>query len=281
MVETRRLRLAPVFVLSPSGDRHEQHAGPHAAARIGARRRSRSSPACRCRAARPAVGTRPRSPGLRDPSRPCARRVPPSGAASPSRRRCRGCRRRPARAAACRRATRAPARPVGGRSRAAGASGRVTTNSLPLPRPRLRASIAPPCSATRPRVSDRPMPRPPSERSSADVACENISNSCGSSSGAIPMPLSCTLITASVARHSCLHADQAARIGVLRRVGQQIREDLREAHRIGIDGDRRRREIDDEPVSARLDQRPRGVDRCGEAVLRGRGAPCAAPACRA
>ena len=63
-------------------------------------------------------------------------------------------------------------------------------NSLPLPGPSLRASMVPPCISTSRFTSDRPMPSPPCDRSSAGVACENISKSRGSTSAAMPMPVS-------------------------------------------------------------------------------------------
>ena len=46
-------------------------------------------------------------------------------------------------------------------------------------------------------TTDSPMPRPPCERSSVRLLCTNRSKICGSRSGAIPVPLSLTLITAS------------------------------------------------------------------------------------
>ena len=76
-------------------------------------------------------------------------------------------------------------------------SGRCTTNSLPRPGPSLYASTLPPCIATMPRTSARPMPRPPSERSIELVTCENISNTRVSEAASRPMPSSLTWIAIS------------------------------------------------------------------------------------
>ena len=92
------------------------------------------------------------------------------------------------RPSASHRPPRAPAAPP------ARGSGMYTVNSLPRPRPSLRASTRPPCSSTRPFTSARPMPSPPSERSSAARSCANIVKTLASAPGASPMPLSRTLI---------------------------------------------------------------------------------------
>ena len=65
-------------------------------------------------------------------------------------------------------------------------------NSLPNPRPLLRASTLPPCSSVRPLTNARPIPRPPSERPFTPSICENISNIPVIDSGAIPIPSSFT-----------------------------------------------------------------------------------------
>jgi hypothetical protein len=59
----------------------------------------------------------------------------------------------------------------------------------------------PPCSCTRPRLSARPMPSPPSrDRSSAADTCENIVKISRAGAGDRPMPLSRTRSTTSPAR---------------------------------------------------------------------------------
>ena len=52
-------------------------------------------------------------------------------------------------------------------------TGRRTTNSAPLPRPSLWASIVPPCRWTSARVIARPSPSPPNCRLTAPSPCSN------------------------------------------------------------------------------------------------------------
>ena len=75
------------------------------------------------------------------------------------------------------------------------ARGKRTTNSLPLPGPPLEAVTDPLWSSTRRRTSVRPIPSPPCARSSDRSACTNMSKMYGSTSGAIPMPVSRTATT--------------------------------------------------------------------------------------
>ena len=93
---------------------------------------------------------------------------------------------------------------------------------------------------TRLRTSVRPMPSPPCERRVDRSTCMNMSNTCDSRFGAMPMPLSLTLTMASPLSTPGGHPDHAAVVGVFRRVVQQIREHLREPHRVAGDADRRR-----------------------------------------
>ena len=79
----------------------------------------------------------------------------------------------------------------------AAAAGRRTVNVLPRSGPSLCAATVPPCSSVSVRTSDRPSPRPPCERSEPRGPCTNISNTCGSSAGSIPRPLSRTRSTTS------------------------------------------------------------------------------------
>lgn len=75
------------------------------------------------------------------------------------------------------------------------ARGSVTVNVLPVPGPSLAAAIVPPWSSHRLRAIVRPMPSPPCARSIVRSPWTNISNSCGSNSGAIPGPRSRTSTT--------------------------------------------------------------------------------------
>ena len=68
-------------------------------------------------------------------------------------------------------------------------------NSLPLPGPSLATVTLPSCISTSERTTVSPIPRPPRDRESVWSAWTNISKSLGRSSGAIPIPLSMTLIT--------------------------------------------------------------------------------------
>src|SRR6185369_9120828 len=77
------------------------------------------------------------------------------------------------------------------------ASGKRTSNSLPLPTPSLLAAIVPPCSSTSLRASDRPMPCPPCACGLADSTCPNMSKIRSMCSSAMPMPVSLTLTTSA------------------------------------------------------------------------------------
>ncbi len=70
--------------------------------------------------------------------------------------------------------------------------GKTTMNSLSRPKPSLITCTMPPWSSTSARTIDKPIPRPPSERSSVPVACVNKSKMKGCSSGSIPTPRSFT-----------------------------------------------------------------------------------------
>src|SRR5215467_4437202 len=66
-------------------------------------------------------------------------------------------------------------------------------NSLPMPGPSLRASTLPPCISTNRLTMDSPMPSPLCVFSSDRPTWVNISNTLGSMSGGMPMPVSLTL----------------------------------------------------------------------------------------
>ena len=95
------------------------------------------------------------------------------------------------------------------------------------------------------------MPRP-----SRPVDCDcsaraNSSNTRASMSGAMPMPSSRTRITALSASRVDGQPDVAARLGVFRRVVEQVGCDLRDALRIGFEVERRRgdRELQSVPAA--------------------------------
>ena len=76
-------------------------------------------------------------------------------------------------------------------------AGSRTMNSLPLPGPSLIAVTLPPCISASERAMVRPMPSPPSERARERSPWAKSSNIFGILSGAIPMPVSRTLMTRS------------------------------------------------------------------------------------
>ena len=77
------------------------------------------------------------------------------------------------------------------------ADGEADDELAAAPTPSLEAATLPPCSSTRRRTRVRPIPSPPWLRSSDRSAWVNRSKTRGSSSGAIPMPVSRTRTTAS------------------------------------------------------------------------------------
>ena len=189
-------------------------------------------------------------------------RAPPR--ATPPRPRCR---RRPARAgprapAACpgstddRRGRIAPS-PVTSSSPAS-----VTTNSLPLPGPLLCASTVPSCSVTSDLTMLSPRPRPPSDRSRPWRPCTNRSNTTGSISRRMPMPVSLTATRSISALALGGDGDRAAGRRVLGGVGQQVREHLREPRLVAVED------------QARLRRRPSG----GASAAPAAGSPARSPA---
>ena len=168
------------------------------------------------------------------------------------------------------------------RRRADGAAiGRRTTSSLPWPTPALWAPIRPPCISTSLFDSDRPMPRPPCERSSADCTWPNISKIDGQLRGGDA--------DAGVdhAHHRVAalaldrERDPAAARRVLGGVDEQVREHLRQPSQVAVDRDRLGRQTGLERVAGGVDRRLRDLDRLLEHAPAAAGAPCAAGAGRA
>ena len=91
-------------------------------------------------------------------------------------------------------------------------SGRRSVNVLPCDRPLLAAEMAPPCICASRRAIDSPMPRPPSVRSSERSACVNSSKMTGNSAGAMPMPLSTIVSSASVSWRSSVNDMRPRRV---------------------------------------------------------------------
>ena len=240
-VEAGLLGAHLVAVLAVAGDRHQPDPRQPGLGRIRRPARSRPSAAGRCRAARCRARTSPASPA------PAARRTRPRphapGRPAPPRARSPRprCRRRPA----CAAPPRAPPSSTCDRDRdcvrhAVAAGGQVTTNSLPLPEPLLNASTRPSCSATSDLTMLRPSPSPPSERSSPCRPCTNRSNTTGSISLRMPMPVSLTATRIIIAHAFGADGDRPARRRVLGGVRQQVPEHLRESRLVAVD---------DQPVS--------------------------------
>src|ERR1700751_3044778 len=76
-------------------------------------------------------------------------------------------------------------------------AGRWTVTVVPRPTPALSALTDPPCNWMSCFTTVSPIPRPPSERSRVRRLCTKRSNTVGSKSGAIPLPLSRTAMVTS------------------------------------------------------------------------------------
>jgi len=74
-------------------------------------------------------------------------------------------------------------------------TGSETVKVLPWPEPGLLARTVPPCNSTSCFTMLRPSPKPPWRRVVDASANRNRSNKCGRNSGAIPSPVSETLIS--------------------------------------------------------------------------------------
>ena len=109
-----------------------------------------------------------------------------------------------------------------------------------------------------------PMPKPPSERASDRSPWVKSSKTRGSSSGAMPMPVSRTRMIACPSFEAGVQLDAAAGLGVLGRVVQQVDDDLLEPGRVGLDHDAFRLDRDMKVVVPLLDQRTDGRRRRSE-----------------
>ena len=102
--------------------------------------------------------------------------------------------------------------------------------TAPRPRPRSSAVTVPPCSATRLRDDRQAEPEPAAASDRAPVGPARRDRKCAAACRrAMPMPVSATLSTTMSPSRGRRHADHAAGLGVLRGVGEQIRDDLRQA----------------------------------------------------
>ena len=226
-VEACSFRLQLVVFLSPAGDRDRAaRAVPTLPVECVARLRNRSCRACRCPAGSrsvvlvspaPALAGRRMQPSPRSPES-CSSATSDSAASRLS---------SATRIFAGARGLTTSTGPCPPSCRALRAlitvAGNRTMNSLPRPRPSLRASTVPPWRLTRPFTRPSPMPRPPCVRSIAVLTCENIANNPG-------------IVSAAQADARVLHGDRnpggsarrcerdlPARIRVLRSIRQQIR----------------------------------------------------------
>ena len=135
-------------------------------------------------------------------------------------------------------------------------------NVLPWPTPSLRTAIVPPCRSTSVRATARPSPRPPCLRSSPRSPCTNRSKICGSSVRCDADPVVATLDDHGVVLGAGAQRDVATRLGVLRGVGDQVREDLGEPLLVAVD-DEAVGHVDGQVVVTLLDERRSHLDGTG------------------
>ena len=126
----------------------------------------------------------------------------------------------------------------------AGARGSSIVKVLPCPAPSLSATTAPPCSATSVLTSASPSPRPPSDRSdflrSLGKQVEHPCHQFGRHPHAVIGDFQCQRIGAGGKRHR----DPATGGRVLRRVVDQVRDDLHQAFVVAVDGARLVRQVE-------------------------------------
>ena len=127
-----------------------------------------------------------------------------------------------------------------------------------------RARTDPPCNRTSPSTIASPRPNPPSARSSDDCNCTKGSNTASSISAERPMPWSRTRITTSLSIDVRGQLDGIVGLRILRRVRQEIHEDLLQADGVPVDGNLRRRGLDHERLPRGVDLRTHDIDGIGD-----------------
>ena len=282
VVEAGGERLAAVGVLAPAGDRDQR--GRRGRPRARGSRAATSLP-LRCgmpMSSRQTCG-RTRVVGEQRVGAVVGQRDLVAfelAAARPGSRRRRGCRRRPGCGAPARRAARRRRRGAAARS-GASPRGRRTVNTLPWPAPvavhadraavQLDQALASAPGRCRGRSARSPVPR----------SCVNMSNTAGSDSGAMPMPLSLTSITTSSPSSAASSRMRPCGSVYLAALVSRLATTCDDAQRIGLHQDRRLRHDDLELVVARVDQRARGLDGRLDHLAQRVGAAAQREACRA
>ena len=127
--------------------------------------------------------------------------------------------------------------------------GTVTMKALPRPTS-LSTLTSPPWSRTSSLTKASPMPLPSKERPRALLTRWKRSNSRGSSSAGMPVPVSRTVSRTAVADHSQRNLDLALE-GELEGVGEEVQHDLLPHLAVDVDRLRERRAIDDQLSPAR------------------------------
>ena len=171
-------------------------------------------------------------------------------------------------------------RAAGRRVAGACASGKVTTNSLPSPRPALFATTLPPCISTRRLTSVRPMPRPPCARSSELSICDEHLEDAADAVGGDADAVVAHADDGVLAVDARIDHDPAAVGRELARVADQVAEHLRQPRAVGLQPDRALRQAHLEDVAGALGRRPARLDRVLEHRAEVGDARRAASACR-
>ena len=115
--------------------------------------------------------------------------------------------------------------------------GRRTLNSLPFPRPSLRASTVPPCNSTSRFTSVRPIPKPPWDRSIEPIDLrEHVEDAIEHLGGDADPGIGDGYDGLGILSFGRQH-DAAAAGHVLRGVIEQIGDDLSQPRRIGLQHD--------------------------------------------
>jgi hypothetical protein len=139
--------------------------------------------------------------------------------------------------------------------------GKRNTNAVPRPLPALSARTVPPCSPASRRTSARPMPSSPCAVAITGVELHEQLEHRLERVRVDPRPGVDDVERDRVAVGVRGHADRAVGGRVLARVGAQVLEHLREAHRVGRDHPPRLDRFAGQPVVARLAGRAHGVER--------------------
>jgi len=138
--------------------------------------------------------------------------------------------------------------------------GSRTTNSEPAPPPALNASMLPPCICTSRRARVKPTPRPPCVRSSPRAPCVNRSKTCGQQLRLDADAMVAHANHRAIALDARVQLDLRALLAVLRRVVQQVGDDLREPREVAVQPQRLRERAHVQRLAACFEVRLRRLD---------------------